>query len=156
LHKRSAENPPEPERINGMSILLHLVMDKLKGDTGLGEEILGFRTGVILAFADNPGYAAADDEHAAGPAGGHPAIKGGAVQGDSAFGGLAYGILLGMHSADTVLLLFAVGMNDGVVEMPHFIAVRESRRRADVSGGEDLPVFDNDTAAAAPVACGPH
>jgi hypothetical protein len=130
-------------------------MNELKGDSGLGEQLLGLRTGVILAFANNPGYAAADDEHAAGPAGCHPAIQRGAVQGDSAFGGLAYGILLGMHSPDTVLLLLAVSMYDGVVEMSHFIAVGESGRRADVAGGEDLPVFDDNTAAAAPVACGP-
>ncbi len=67
---------------------------------------------MVAAFADHADDAAVDDEHGAGAAWGHTAIKGAAVQGDTSSGGLADGVLLGMHGTHTVLGDTAVFMND--------------------------------------------
>ena len=67
---------------------------------------------MVTAFAHHADDAAVDDEHGAGAAGGHAAIEGAAVQGNTPSGSLADGILFGMDGAHAVLGDAAIFMDD--------------------------------------------
>ncbi len=135
-------------------VLLDFVVEEFQLDTGLAEEFFALGAGVVFAFAHNALDAAVDDEHGAGAAGGHTAVEGGAVEGDTAAGGLADGVLLGMDGADAVGGDTAVGFDGFAEEVSHLVAVGEAGGGADIAGDEELAVFDDDAAGATTVAGG--
>jgi hypothetical protein len=110
---------------------------------------------VITPLADHPEDAAVDDEHGAGPAGGHPAIQGGPRKGDSPLCRLADGVLLRVNRPDAMSCDTSILMNHFFDLMSHFVAVGEPGRSPDIAGNQELVVFGNDAAGSSPVAGSP-
>ena len=135
-------------------VFLDFVVEEFQLHAGLAEELFALGSGVVFALAHYALDAAVDDEHGAGAAGGHAAVEGGAVEGDAAAGGLADGVLLGMDSADAVGGDAAVGFDGLAEEVSHLVAMGKAGGGADIAGDEELAVFDDDAAGAAPVAGG--
>ena len=101
---------------------------------GLAEHLFGFGAGVVFVGANHAGDAAVDDEHGAGTAGGHSAVEGGTVEGDTQLGGLADGVLLRMNRAHAVLGDRTVLMHHLLELVPDLVAVRKTFRSAHVAG----------------------
>ena len=109
-------------------ILLHLVVEKLNLYAGLAEEFLALSTGMVFALADHTFDAAVDYEHGAGAAWGHAAVERGAVEGYATAGGLADGVLLGMHGTDAMGRDMAVGIDGLAEQVSHLVAVWQACR----------------------------
>ena len=138
-----------------VGVLLHLVVEEFELNTRLAEELLAFGAGMVFALTDHALDATVDDEHGAGATGGHAAVEGGAIEGDATASGLADGVLLGMDGAHAVGGDAAIGLKGATEEVSHLVAMGQARGGADVSGYEQLTVFDYDTATATTVAGGP-
>jgi len=89
-------------------------MNKFQGHSRPGKKLLRLTSGVVFALAEYPGNTAADNQHGAGSAWGHPAVQGGSVKSYSPLGSLADGVLFGVNCADTVLFAFTVRVYHGV------------------------------------------
>ena len=132
----------------------HLLGEEIQLHAGLAEHLLGFGTGVVFVGTDHTDDAAVDDKHGAGAAGSHAAVERGAVEGDAQLGGLAYGVLLGVDCAYTVLGDGAVLMNGLLELMTDLIAVRKPFGSTHIAGDQNLAVTDHHAATAPTVACG--
>jgi hypothetical protein len=91
---------------------------------------------VIFFFTDYTGDSAINDEHGACAAGCHTTVKGCILKGYTQSCSLAYGILLGMHGANTMLADAAVLMDDFFHQMSDIVTMRQSDRRSDISRDE--------------------
>jgi hypothetical protein len=106
---------------------------------------------VVPVLANNPLNATIDDEHGAGAAGSHPAVKRATFKGYSPAGSLADGILFGMHRTHAMLRHSSVVMNYFLHQMAHVITMGKALRGADISGNKHLPVAHDDATAASTV-----
>jgi hypothetical protein len=128
-------------------VIQHTFIHKIDFDTGQPEHFFRFGPGMVPVLADHSHNATVDDQHGAGSAGGHPAVKRTAVERNAPAGGLADGILLGVHSAHAMLRDRAVIVHDFFHEVPDIIAMRQTLRGADIAGYQHL-LFTNYYAAA--------
>ena len=70
--------------VSSLFIIFHdFFGEEIELDAGLAEHLFGFGAGVVFVGADHTDDAAVDDEHGAGAARCHPAVKGGSVEGDA-------------------------------------------------------------------------
>src|SRR5690606_10274545 len=120
-------------------------------DTGLLEHLARFLGGVVPALADDADDAHADNEHGTHATGLHAAVKGGAIQRNTVLGGLADGVLLGVDGAHAMLADGAVVVHDFLEEVADVVAVGKPGRGADIAGGDDSAVADDDGAATATI-----
>ena len=120
---------------------------------GEPEHFFRFIAGMVAELADDPFNAAVDDEHSAGTAGGHFAVKCAAVEGDAVAGSLAYGILLRVDGAHAVLRRGTVIMRHLLHKVAHVIAMRQAFWGTDITGNQHLFVA-HDHASAAPAVAG--
>ena len=107
---------------------------------------------MIALLAYHPLYTAVDDKHSAGAAGGHTAVQGTSLYGDTPLCSLAYCILLGMHCPYTMLSDMAILVYHLLHLVPNLVAVGKSRRAAHITCHQYLVVLGNHTAAFASVA----
>ena len=136
-------------------VLLHLVHQVDNLHPGLGKHGQGVGTVVVFSLAHYPLYAAVDDEHGTGAAGGHAAVEGCPLDGDAILGGLADGVLLGMDSADTVLGDGAILVYHLLHLVAHLVAMGQASRGAHIASHQDAIVLGYDAAGAPPPAGGP-
>jgi hypothetical protein len=132
-------------------ILLNFIMNVFQGYPRFFKHGLRIRGIVVTPLADYPDYAAIDDEHSAGPAGGHPAVQGTARNGDSPFCRLAYRVLFRVNGSDAMGGNAPVLMNHFFKLVPRFVAVGKSGGRSYIAGYQDLVILGNDTPGSPPV-----
>jgi hypothetical protein len=107
---------------------------------------------MVAALGYYPLDSAVNNKHGAGSAGGHPAVQGGAVNGNPPLGGLANGVLLGMDGS------YAMGGNIAVLvehffkQMPDVVAVGKAGGRAYIACNQNLLVLGDYAAGAPPLA----
>lgn len=130
------------------------VVDDVELDACLVEEFSGGLCGVVSFFGDDACDAGGDDELGADVAGFHFAVDGGSVEGDAEACCLDECVLLGVGGADAVFGCCSVFVVDVDEEVSDFVAVGQTGGCADVSGGEDAFVFDDEAAASSAVAGG--
>jgi len=95
-----------------------------------------------------------DEKHGTSAAGGHTTVDGGTLDGNSQKSGLTDGVLLGVDSTDAVIGGVTVFVNGLFHLMAHIVTVIHTKRRANVTGDQDMPVTDNDAAGATTVTSG--
>ncbi len=83
---------------------------------------------MVSVLANDPFDAAVDNQHGAGPAGGHPAVEGSSIQGNAVLGSLTDSVLLCMDGPYAVLRDVSILMNHPSQLMPNFITVGQPGR----------------------------
>ena len=114
-------------------IFHHLLREEIQLHTGLTEHLFGFGTCMVFVGADHADDATVDNEHGAGAAGGHAAVKGAAIQSDASTCRLADGVLLGVDGTNTVLGDAAVLVYHLFKLVTDLVAVGQSFRGAHIA-----------------------
>ena len=133
-------------------VRLHLVFNVLNFDSCHFEHLEAVRFIVIMLFAHNSLYAAVNDEHRTRSARRHLAIQRRAVNRDAALGSLTNCILLGVNGAHAMLCYRAVVVKRFPKQMPHIVAMRQARRRANIACYQNLIVAGDYAPASSTVA----
>jgi hypothetical protein len=132
-------------------IPLNFIVNIFQGYSRFFKHALRIRGIVIPPLADHPDYTAIDDEHSAGPAGGHPAVQGTARNGDSPFCRLAYRVLFRVNGSDTMGGNAPVLMYHFFKLVSRFIAMGQSSGCPDITGYQKLVILGNNAAGSPPV-----
>jgi hypothetical protein len=126
-------------------------MNIFQSYTRFFEHGLRIRGIMVTPLADYPDYAAVDDEHGAGSAGGHAAVQGTARNGNSTFCRLAYRVLFRVNGSDTMGGNASILMDHFFELMARFVAVGKSGGRSYIAGYQELVIFGNDAPGSPPV-----
>lgn len=136
-------------------VVLDLVVEKIELNASLAEKFLTLIATMVLTFADDATNTTINNHHSTGAAGSHTAIERSAVESDATTGSLTDGILFGMDGADAMIADVTIGIDALTEEVSDLIAMRETSRRTDIAGDEELLILDDDAATTAAVAGSP-